>query len=700
MVLGNADKSDAGYDPQVFAATLKNLVALGPANQTKEIAELLTERIHTFGYLRGLDGIAAHGGKTEADPPRTADQKETSKIPGMLERAEGPSLLDQIRTVGIRLREQDALLRENGKRIHAIGILGSDYYDKQLVLQTLRAAFPDVVFFTTDLDARYLFRDDQAWNRNLVVGSSFGFELNKLLQKDVPPFRDVYSTSTFLAGLLALGRCPNGPDGKACQLLNAAVDKVVKSRPLHVKPLIFEIGISRAHRLETGKGAELQSEPLLHPETENPRRFQKWPKKVVIFLLIVLLVALAVSERARARGLLLVGVLVAGYGCLLLVEVLFAAEPTALLEGVSARGTELLRMYIFGLAVALFVVVRMKIERALESIRLRFEDKPQPPCELSLSQWLYIGSGFRRADEESCASQTTVGEGEESSNMLVREKTVEAAAIWKYYCALQRGEGQGLWWNRQVIRVLAMTTAAMAIVALFAAAGPGHFEFPLVPLRGGLVADKILRYLTLFVLAFACFWTRDHVRLCVDLVDRLASRRTVWPANRQNIRSAERRGLELIDIGDYLDIRVIGPLTQALSWTILYPFLLLALYILSRAAFFDCWTWPFIVSCIVVVLLASILLSAARLQRTARRARESTLKILRLSQLEAISLGAASPKHKARAEQFGVLIREVETFDQGALGPWTSNPIIGALLLPFGGASAASLIDSLLQVGW
>ena len=95
---------------------------------------------------------------------------------------------------------------ENG--VKAIGIVGSDVYDKLLILQALRSRFTDKIFFTTDLDARYLHADQKEWARNLVVASNFDLSLRPALQQSTLPFRDGYQTATYLAALMALEANP------------------------------------------------------------------------------------------------------------------------------------------------------------------------------------------------------------------------------------------------------------------------------------------------------------------------------------------------------------------------------------------------------------------------------------------------------------------------------------------------------------
>ena len=94
------------------------------------------------------------------------------------ERPEGTSQFDYVRRLASRIRADDQKLRqrygrkENG--IRAVGVLGSDVYDKLLVLQALQPEIPHAMFFTTDLDARLFHPREQDWARNLIVASSFG----------------------------------------------------------------------------------------------------------------------------------------------------------------------------------------------------------------------------------------------------------------------------------------------------------------------------------------------------------------------------------------------------------------------------------------------------------------------------------------------------------------------------------------------
>lgn len=177
-------------------------------------------RVERFNYLRGLDGSVASeresGGDSEPEPRETPSASSRamggSTVPALspwrrkreVERATGDVQFDYMRRLADQLSRYDSELRRSGEALRVIGVVGTDAYDKLVVLQALREQFPQTLFFTTDLDVRLLHPADYQWNRNLLVASSFGLSLDKALQQRIPPFRDSYQTATFLAVQLAL----------------------------------------------------------------------------------------------------------------------------------------------------------------------------------------------------------------------------------------------------------------------------------------------------------------------------------------------------------------------------------------------------------------------------------------------------------------------------------------------------------------
>ncbi|YCM46676.1 hypothetical protein V2O64_11660 [Verrucomicrobiaceae bacterium 227] len=167
------------------------------------------DNIRRFVYERGLDGIVqgAEGEKISGSEKekKSSDEKVDWFDRSHQEKASGKSQFDYMRRMADQISELNARLqRGNEGRVRAIGILGSDVYDKLVVLRALRKRFPGVVFFTTDLDAILFQRDEIEWTRNLLVLSSYGLKLHEELQRDTPPFRNSYQTAIFASVLLAL----------------------------------------------------------------------------------------------------------------------------------------------------------------------------------------------------------------------------------------------------------------------------------------------------------------------------------------------------------------------------------------------------------------------------------------------------------------------------------------------------------------
>ena len=208
-------------------------------------------------------------------PARPTEQGDEAKEPRSVptledqERPEGPSQLDYTLRLAAELMERRHEVQKTGRNLCAIGVLGSDVYDKLLLMQSLRQAMPGALFFTTDMDARLLHSSQQEWARNAIVASSFDLELGEDLQAEVPPFRDSYQTGQFLATLVALGREP-------VRLLD------------HVQPRLFEIGRHRPYVLDQlgGENASPEDRKLFAERPFTPPRGRLTGKLVMVLLLL------------------------------------------------------------------------------------------------------------------------------------------------------------------------------------------------------------------------------------------------------------------------------------------------------------------------------------------------------------------------------------------------------------------------------
>lgn len=187
-------------------------------------------------FFRGIDGVTL---RDAADKP-AADKK--GRPEASIEWPESRDQLDYLRRMATSLKDSEGgyhhdknndCRKTHNTPIGAIGILANDVHDKLLVLQALRKSFQDKVFFTTDMDSRFLHPGAVDFTRNLIVATSLPTEfIDSRAQGSVPAFRDVYQTATFIATRRAL--C-----GKQ-QRCDEAAEKVY-ARAL-AAPSVYEIG--------------------------------------------------------------------------------------------------------------------------------------------------------------------------------------------------------------------------------------------------------------------------------------------------------------------------------------------------------------------------------------------------------------------------------------------------------------------------
>lgn len=131
-----------------------------------------------------------------------------------------------------------------------------------------RQRFPNVLFFTTGLDARFWHPRERSWARNLIVTSSYGLSLHPTLQKSVPLFRDSWQTAQYTAALAALQN-PQLP-----QLTD-------------IPPRRFEIGKRGA--VDLSVAGSPQPDPPLHPSLSRIVTLKIWGGIVLVCLMAVLL---------------------------------------------------------------------------------------------------------------------------------------------------------------------------------------------------------------------------------------------------------------------------------------------------------------------------------------------------------------------------------------------------------------------------
>lgn len=627
--------------------------------------ELLPEQIQIgqYSYLSGLDGeVAAEltGEGSKQREPKGNERTEKAKVRDIApyEKPEGSSQLDYVRRLVSRIKaEQTPVDMKQGGvkrhgpdvephgRLRAIGILGTDPYDALLILQAVREQFPNVLFFATDLDARYFHESEQKWSRNLLIVSHFGLQLEATLQRSIPPFRSSYQTSAFLAVRNAINRTETDRFNEA------------------IPPRLFEIG--RDGAVDLSVDLEPGEKPSVHPWRNDveadgtvriPARMHGlWITAVVLLVLMVwgygrlwnwVTARDETNEPTRRikRFLAATSVVVIGLAAVVawckIRHVDYARdEPLSWSDGVSVWPTELIRFAAAVLCGILIIKARADLVRNTEELEHRFpairrHKDATNPCGLQTLvstwgnvEWMVHGTAQLRADG--------------------------AAGLWAQYCEAHS-------WPQRAVRIalwLALYTASILPVWLFL--NDGELRL-FVPCRG----------------SFSC--TVDHFLVIVSVVSllvlNLAVLDAVWLCARWITESPAANGL---NPGD--QVRLIVERTKMVNRRILHPFVVLFLLITARSHYIDNWDFPPALVMVLSVNSAVALASACILYLAAVGARQRVL--ISLQEKLSLSFPETTSAEKVSRGQLRRMMDEISSIQQGAFVPFYQQPVVQATLV-------------------
>jgi hypothetical protein len=700
--------------------------------------------VSRFTYVRGLDGQMPASGDGAASSAGSSKQSQGDKDAGrrkdgsFTEMAEGQSQFDYLRRLAMQMHAQDRRIRQSstdGLGLRAIGVLGSDLHDKLLVLRALQPEFPNVVFFTTDLDARFLHPREQAWTRNLIVASNFGLQLAEGLQGGVPPFRDSYQTSTFLSTRLAIDDV---------QRLARPVDPAApdKSEPLSQtriakwfsKPRIFEIGRTAAFDFSApAEGPQVRASASCRPadwaqckhiHPPGSARFPA-PGRVVpfaIFSLVVLALwapALVVIGRETRKALLrFVGgtrsswARAARYGVLAaLVALLQIAlpfwmaarwpafaewltrdgKPMLAFEGISLWPTEAIRLFTLLLCIYLvfrgWVTLTRNLDEISRTLRLgktrRRLLNEQRRIDAGLRWWQRLIQMFSMRFAPSPAPE----------RQSVQDMPVAALVFWQRYVVQNRI-------SARLVRTLAYVAAAVPLSWLLVlACGEDRF----VPERGDLsrLAHDWLRIPALVMMYFLVFFVVDATFFCVGFVRGLRHQASNWPDI--TLKMFERKlGVRREYLDNWIDLQFIALRTRSVTRLIYYPFIVISLLLLSRSPAFDHWPLPGGTVALAAIGAAAALGCALALRLAAEASRRKALDLVKDALMRANSKPAASSSsadgtvlEQPTAKQFELLQGLMQNLRDGAFAPFWQQPLLKAVLLPFATMGGTTLLDYL-----
>ncbi len=664
-----------------------------------------------YSYLRGLDGkLPGDGADKKTEEGKKAQENEDPAI----ETAFGNHQKDYLRRIAARVADLDRRLKnckkvDNQKEtvckidgIKAIGILGSDVYDKLLILRALRERFPEVIFFTTDLDVGLLHADEWKFARNLVVASGYGLRLNGWLQREIPPFRDGYQTAYFLSVLAATLE----PEREKLAIAHA--------ERWTGHPRIFEIGRSQAVDLsitkEDIKECDLACCNSPHPyEPPTKPRLLWLAGLALLFILVIWLYQIKQIVDLWRKDTIGIGVTlrwVLWGGTALLIACLYwvgrgiwkdifdigtagGGEPFSWFEGVSIWPSVLLR--ILTGVLALYLLLRGMRHLRMNDEKLTKSFFPDHGNTFFDCTWLSLCVRFMHVH----------GKGRACSCLLNR--------VWRWFKGERRKWEKAAFILRDAVQPRPFTlplfghlvgyVLLLLLVATLIIFSTG--EPPNVPYRGSAAEaahwySLILSILSfLFLLAFVIDSTVRTRCLARRLGD---SKRTQWPHRTVVKWFPEATPTQPEPVrqyqDDWLDIQLIAARTTVVGGFIYYPFLILSLMILARSSFIDNWQIPIGLAGVFVFYLLLALTCALLLRSAAERARRHALEHITQELVKA--LGDATRKQEV--EQMKLMKDAILAEHRGAFSSFLHQPWLKAVLLPLGSYSGIQLMESLSSI--
>jgi len=208
-----------------------------------------------------------------------------------------------------------------------------------------------------------------------------------------------------------------------------------------------------------------------------------------------------------------------------------------------------------------------------------------------------------------------------------------------------------------------------------------------------------LMTISFLLFLFLSFWTLDAAMLCRRFINRLTRGPTVYSlATRQHF-SRQRGGVAFHVLAEWIDVRIIAEITNQVGMLLYFPaaLLLLILVASNNAIYYIEWRpiYRILVACHFALAAASVVV----LQRSAVSAREQSIASLteKINQLKARAAVTKEEKEQHNIFETEALLTDIQSLKAGAFGGFWSNPVVGALLVPSGGAGLIQIISYFLN---
>ena len=626
----------------------------------------LKVEVREYGYLLGVDGELPPGSPELPNGLRRTNGDETTydrpigssfMATAHREQSFGVAQLDYVRRLADRIAND--FVGSDGPVV--IGILGSDVYDKLLILQALRERLPKATFFTTDLDARLTDPDVYTWTRNLIVGSAYGLTVEDLKGAG---FRDSYQTALYRAVTLALD-------------INKEEDK--ETAPC---PRLFEIGRTGAiditkHRDGCGEKAYKEVHGAISYHRSRPTF---WPQISSVLFVLAPLLALTIYAFLRGRVLhnqrlsfrrkvhyrvaWIGGGSIVVLGPLTWVLKWHGDEPWPFFEGVSSVPTLMLQLTTIVFAYAIIHIAWGRMKQAEHNIH----DDLGLPSSSDDSKWTFrdLRVLFQR---RKCRTLPCICNLKHDLSGVREFPSKDAKKCWKRYLRYSD-------WPARLTRI-SCPFLISALVTLYV-------FYPYVvsayPRPGPLITRDLhwwvdsVRMLEILAVLITVFFCSDTLKLGKAIL-REFSRYDVggWPKIPRYGRTSQQ----------WQTMELLVRYTESVSPIAVLPFILMLLLLLARNTVFEGWIWQREALLPLAGFALFVLYRALQFQFEALRAKEAILHRLDHYRLQVVG----DPKESSR---LAIVREQINGIRKGAFVPWTRHPILQSVLLP--GASYGILV--------
>jgi hypothetical protein len=355
-------------------------------------------------------------------------------------------------------------------------------------------------------------------------------------------------------------------------------------------------------------------------------------------------------------------------------------QPITVLEGISVWPTIFLRMGAFLLCIW-FIADSWwrldenikKIAEELDLVDTRKKARDAQDKYLLKRPWVRFASYFWYREDEG-----PIPENGETPNQPVMR-------FWRMY--VHQGH-----WKGRLFRVSAGVIGMILCWLILAQI----FGTPSPPARGDVSfrAYELVTFSLVVVMLFLIFFVADTTLLSWRIVKAFREEPAVWPPETlQKYRARLRVPDEIL--GDWIDLIFVSKRTKCITTMIYYPFIIIALMVVSRSPLFANFA-PSIPNQIATgVAVVIVVACAVALRRSAEASRDKARRQLN----DRIVAAKASPNGQRLAGQLETLLRRVEELRDGAFTPFTQQPVVKAILLALGTYGGTALLEYFLLPG-